>query len=102
MNVKPKSLAIVINANHTPELIGMIVYVDRLVFDGEIVDGIRRKVHCSGSWLCSLPDGRKMPRRLEDGSIVFRNRTHISDINLRPVYGLPDAINIDEQLKEPA
>lgn len=97
VNVKPGDLAIVIAATTTPEMIGMVVKVERPTIHGErlgrgIVDASE-----GFGWICSNPNG--IPTRYSDGVLVRQEKRPILDAYLKPVSGLPDEQTEEESLK---
>lgn len=90
MNVKPGDLAIVSWGPNmlTPEMVGMIVKVERIAINGERLNRGHIEIGSSLAWICSSPNG--IPTRYSDGVLLMNKKRCIEDVLLRPVSGLPD------------
>ena len=101
-NVKLGDLAIVTGGATTKGLSGRIVRVIRVSVQGEILqttDGTNFQVdNKSLTWICAHVGDAPLP--LIFGGYAWER--NIADSILRPVSGLPDTSDVDEQLKEPA
>lgn len=94
MNVKPGDLAIIIKAPWTPEMIGMIVKVERLAAIDEFFDTIKDGAPV---WIVSSPNG--IPVRYTNGEYRIDKQRPVSDSFLRPISGLSDNEEVkDEKL----
>lgn len=98
MNVKPGDLAIVVKSTCGNE--GKIVFVESYIGRHKFWNGHRENV-----WLCRFSGPRR--HRLSDLEmdvvlITDSEPSRIPDAWLRPVSGLPDTSDVDDQLKEPA
>lgn len=97
MNVKPGDLAIIIGASTTPEMIGMVVKVERRAVHGEIIGAGKVNLELGEGWICSHPNG--IPTRYDNGFFHIQRERMILDAYLKPVSGLSDEQTQEESNK---
>lgn len=99
MNCKPGDLAIVVGAEATPEMIGLIVKVIRPAIDGEPNPWGGRTSVPSHGWICE-PTAATIPWRSNAGILLHVTWRAIDDRLLRPIRGDDEVQGIEVEFGE--
>lgn len=97
MNCKPGDLAYVVGAVQTPEMIGHVVSVLRLVERHETPNGLRICNWHPSMWL--VEGISLIPLRSTKGVFSLVKYRVVSDSNLRPISGVPLADDVTNEEK---
>lgn len=87
LRCKPGDLAVVVRVKHTPEMLGRIVIVERLIRPGEILEnGFGIADDGETTWLIrSATDGQKLPNRRVNGVREYLWKRAGADSCLHPI-----------------
>lgn len=84
-NVKPGDLCLVVGADHTPELVGTVVTVERAAYTNDrtiSVCGYSVKLNPVKTRAFWISGQRTLPWRTPDGNLRFYNEVPIADMYL--------------------